>query len=122
MNRRRLGRRGEAKARRYLKRRGLRVLARNWTHQGGELDIVARDGDVLVIVEVRTASKEGFAGGPAHTVGREKQRRLTRLAVAYRKRAAWRPRATRFDVIAVNHLGPLRWRLKWFKSAFTAPG
>ncbi len=113
--RRRLGRVGERKAARYLKRRGLRILDRNWTHQRGELDVVARDGDVLVIVEVRTAAAASFAGGPAHTVGPEKRRRLARLAVAYRKRSRWRPRATRFDVVAVRHLGPLRWH----RNAFT---
>ncbi|MCA9516733.1 MAG: YraN family protein [Myxococcales bacterium] len=117
-DRARLGRRGEIKARRFLWRRGLRTLAANWRHpSGGELDLVMRDGDVLVIVEVRTARKV-FAGGPAQTVGPEKQRRLARLAQLYLARAPFTPRGVRFDVVGVVHRGLLRWEITWYRDAF----
>lgn len=117
-DRARLGRRGEAKARRYLRRRGLRVVATNWRHpSGGELDLIARDGDVLVIVEVRTA-RTTFAGGPAQTIGPDKQRRLARLAQLYLQQPPFEPRGVRFDVVGVVYRGPLRWEITWYRDAF----
>lgn len=124
--RRRLGRRGEAKAARYLARRGLRVLERNWRCPTGELDIIAREGDVLVIVEVRSASGR-FAGGPERTVGPEKQRRLARLAQRYRatmgaaarrRPGRWLPASVRFDVVGVVRHGWWRWEVRWVRNAF----
>ena len=130
--RRRLGRRGEAKAARYLMRRGLRVLERNWRCPTGELDIIARDGDVLVIVEVRSASGR-FAGGPECTVGPDKQRRLARLAQRYRAtlsargggasrgHTGWRPASVRFDVVGVVRRAWWRWEVRWVRNAFDVP-
>lgn len=112
-----LGRRGEARARRFLRRKGLRIIARNWRHPLGELDLVARDGDVVVFVEVRTARRV-FAGGPAMTVGPDKRRRLARLAQAWLQRSRWRPDGVRFDVVAVVHHGWLRWTITHYPNAF----
>lgn len=116
-----LGRRGEARARRFLRRRGLRLIAGNWRCRLGELDVVARDGDVAVFVEVRTSSGTGFAGGPVWTVGPDKQRRLIRLAHAWLRESRWQPAACRFDVVAVRRLGWLRWTVDWYRNAFDAP-
>lgn len=116
-----LGRKGEARARRFLRRNGLKIVTRNWRCPAGELDIIARDGDVAVIVEVRTASGDGFAGGPVWTVGPEKQRRVIRLARLWRRQSAWKPRAIRFDVIAVRRRGWMRWSLDWYRRAFESP-
>jgi len=114
--RHRLGRSGERRACRLLRREGLRILERNWRHPMGELDIVARDGDVLVIVEVRTGRRD-FAGGPLHTVGPAKQARLMRLGQLYLRRCRWAPRAMRFDIVAVRRLGFLRWEIEWLRDA-----
>ncbi|TNF30037.1 MAG: YraN family protein [Deltaproteobacteria bacterium] len=119
--RRALGRRGEARARRYLRRHGLRLVARNWRCELGELDVIARDGDTVVFVEVRTASGDGFAGGPVYTVGPEKQRRLIRLARAWLRQSRWRPTAIRFDVVAVRRRGWWRWEIDWYRRAFESP-
>jgi len=116
----RLGRAGERRAARYLKRQGLRLIARNWRCPLGELDLLMRDGDVLVVVEVRSA-RGRFAGGPPYTVGPEKQRRLIRLARVWMQGARWRPNAVRFDVMAMRPKGWLRWEIQWFKDAFQAP-
>ena len=119
MRRKALGRAGERKAWRFLRRRGLRLIARNWSCSVGELDLIARDGDAVVFVEVRTtASKAPFAGAPEHTVGPEKQRRLRRLARAWLAASKWKPSAVRFDVVGVTRRGWLRWDLRHYPSAF----
>ena len=115
--RQKLGRIGERKARRYLCRRGLRVLEQNWRCAGGELDLLAREGDTLVVVEVRT-SRAGFAGGPSYTIGPEKRWRIERLTRRWLLRSTWRPSAVRFDVISVERSAWWRWRIRWHQSAF----
>jgi putative endonuclease len=113
----RLGRRGERKATRFLRRQGLRVLERNWRCPGGELDVLAREGDTLVVVEVRT-SRAGFAGGPAYTVGPEKRRRLERLTRRWLLRSRWTPDSVRFDVVSVERHAWWSWQISWIQSAF----
>ena len=68
-----LGRRGEDEAVRYLEQRGLVVLSRNWRCRDGELDVVAVDGDRLVVCEVKTRSGTRF-GEPAEAVTRSQGR------------------------------------------------
>ena len=99
----------------------MRIVERNWRCPQGELDIIARDGDTAVIVEVRTSSGDGFAGGPVFTVGPDKQRRLIRLARLWLRQARWQPAAVRFDVVAVRRLGWLRWTVEWYRRAFESP-
>jgi putative endonuclease len=77
-----LGRYGEALAVRYLRERGMVVLDRNWRCEIGEVDIVARDGDCLVICEVKTRRSSGF-GEPVEAVTFAKAMRLRHLAAAY---------------------------------------
>jgi putative endonuclease len=73
-----VGRRGEALAERLLVDEGYVVLARNWRGRGGELDVVALDGDILVAVEVKTRSSLRY-GHPAEAVDGRKVDRLRRL-------------------------------------------
>lgn len=105
-----VGRFGEQLAADHLERAGLIILDRNWRCREGELDIVARDGDELVFVEVKTRSSPAF-GTPAQAVNRAKTARIRRLAVRYllAKRAEgladfWT--AMRFDVVAVVRTTP----------------
>lgn len=77
-----LGRYGEALAVRYLREQGMEVLDRNWRCEHGEVDVVARDGDCLVICEVKTRRGCGF-GEPVEAVTFAKAMRLRRLAAAY---------------------------------------
>lgn len=100
-----VGRFGEQQAVELLTRAGLTVLARNWRCRDGELDIVAREGDQLVIVEVKTRSTLGY-GLPAEAVDRAKVARIRRLALrwmmAERERGVapfWS--SVRFDVVGV---------------------
>lgn len=77
-----LGRYGENLAARHLAAAGLSVLARNWRCREGEVDIVAREGDVLVICEVKTRRDIAF-GTPLDAVTPAKAARLRRLAVRW---------------------------------------
>ena len=96
-----LGDRGEEAAARYLRGRGYKIVARHDRAVLGELDIVAVDGRTVVFVEVKTrASQE--AGHPAEAVDRDKQHRLSRMALAYLRRHELLECASRFDVVAVT--------------------
>src|SRR5579872_3795991 len=73
-----LGRAGEDLAAAWYEARGYAVVARNWRSAGGEIDLVARRGRLVVIVEVKARSSDRF-GHPAEAVMRDKQLRLRRL-------------------------------------------
>ena len=77
-----LGQRGEKAATHYLRRRGYKILVRNFRSGKAEVDIVARDDDWLVFVEVKTRETEQF-GAPSEAVDRDKQRNLTKAALDY---------------------------------------
>lgn len=97
-----VGRRGEQLAVGLLEREGYRVLDRNWRCRIGEIDIVAQDGDELVIVEVKSRRGVGF-GHPFEAITPVKQARLRRLAGAWceadGRETAYRQ--VRIDAIAV---------------------
>jgi putative endonuclease len=100
-----VGRFGEQAAARHLAAAGLTILDRNWRPAGigirGELDLVARDGDAIVIVEVKTRSGTGF-GAPAEAVTAQKAQRIRRLAVAWLAAHPGQGNASvRFDVVSV---------------------
>ena len=99
--RRRTGAAAEAAAAGFLERAGLRVIERNVRFAHGEIDLVCRDRDVLVFVEVKSR-RARWGDGPAAAVSGLKQWRLTRLAQHYLKwRHLGQPRC-RFDVVAVT--------------------
>lgn len=111
----------EAVAARWLQDRGMRVLARNFKGKTGEIDIIARDGQSLVFVEVRARSNPQFAGAAA-SVDRRKQSRILRTAQLFlQHHPHWAGLACRFDVIAFEPSqfagGP---QLRWIRAAFTA--
>jgi putative endonuclease len=104
----------------YLRARGLVVLARNMRCRAGELDLVCLDGAVLAIVEVRQRGRMDFGGALASVTWR-KQRKIIRAARFFLQRnAAWRGRAMRFDVLAVQGLPGGAHRIVWVKDAFRA--
>lgn len=96
-----VGRRNEARAVAFLIDRGYAIVERNWRCKVGELDLVARDGDTLVFVEVRSRA-DATRGTALETVRRGKQRKVAQVAAAYL--AAKRPqaRACRFDVVGIT--------------------
>jgi putative endonuclease len=94
-----LGKLGEELALEYLRRKGYTIMATNWRAGHNEIDIVARDKDVLVIVEVKSRRSNVFAE-PEYAVNLEKQRSLIRAANAYIFRNNVQEE-TRFDIIAI---------------------
>ncbi len=100
MDKAEVGAAAEDEACRVLRERGYLIVARNWRTRRGEIDIIARDGDVLVFVEVKSRSRPGF-GGAEGAVGPAKRRRLVAAAGAFL--AANRCElASRFDVVALE--------------------
>lgn len=98
-----LGVRGERVAERALLGRGYAILDRNWRCPEGEIDLVARDGETLVVVEVKTRSSTAF-GHPFEAITPAKVARLRRLATAWlhaQRGLSPRPRRLRIDAIAV---------------------
>jgi putative endonuclease len=94
------GRLGEDMAAAHLVQQGLTVLDRNWRCEVGEIDIVARDGDALVICEVKTRSTRLF-GDPLEAVTPEKAARLRRLAARWVVEHAVHPREIRIDLVGI---------------------
>ena len=95
------GRQGEAAAARYLESLGWRILARGWRVRGGELDLVAADGSLLVFVEVKTRGAGAWDDGRG-AVGAAKRRRLRRAAGLFLARHGLGHRPCRFDVVMVR--------------------
>ncbi len=95
-----LGRRGENLAADYLAGTGLVVLSRNWRCREGEVDLIATDGQCLVVCEVKTRSGTGY-GEPSESVTSAKAARIRRVTAAWLRayRVGWCE--IRFDVLAV---------------------
>ena len=120
MDRSETARRGEDAAAAFLERVGMQIEARNWRSAAGELDIVARDGDELVFVEVKTRRSER-AGTAEEAVSAAKQRRIVRLAQSYVAANGSAPRGgIRFDVVAIRVLSADRALLRHYRAAFEA--
>lgn len=105
-----VGRYGEQVAAEHLRAAGLHILSQNWRCRDGELDIVARDAEALVFVEVKTRSSVAF-GSPAEAVNRLKRQRIRRLAVqwlAEYRDTIGSDNELRFDVVSVirHRAGP----------------
>jgi putative endonuclease len=96
----RRGRLGERAARSYLRRQGLKFLTANFRSVRGEIDLVFRDDDCLVFVEVKTRSSEDWTR-PAAAVNAERRRRLSRCALDYLRRLKNPPVKVRFDIVEV---------------------
>ncbi len=95
-----LGRAGEDRAIRYLKELGYVIIERNYRCSLGEIDIVARDGSVLVFVEVKTRKGDGY-GSALESVVYKKQLKVRQVAKYYLQSAGFFSGPVRFDVIAL---------------------
>lgn len=94
------GRLGELEAKKYLQSRGLKFLTANFCSKRGEIDLVFRDQDCLVFVEVKTRSSELWTR-PAAAVNLLKRRRLSRTAMDYMRMLKFPPAKLRFDIVEV---------------------
>lgn len=100
---------------RYLETRGLRLIGRNFRCRGGELDLIMRDGEHLVFVEVRSRRHSRY-GTPAESVTRAKQQRLIRAAALYLQRQRL-DLPCRFDVVAILAADTAP-QVEWIRDAF----
>ena len=102
-----LGRRGEDLAHRYLRNAGFMVVARNYRPNEGEaeVDIIARDGDTVVFVEVKSRTSADF-GAPDRAIGGDKQKNIVRAARSYATRAGITWSQVRFDTISIVFTNP----------------
>jgi putative endonuclease len=118
----RVGRFGEAVAARWLwLHGGCRILARNFRgRDGGELDLVARDRDVLLFIEVKTRTSTAF-GRPALAVDAAKQELLIRGARAWLSLLGWPQLYFRFDIVEVVLEDGAPPSVTWVRSAFSLP-
>lgn len=114
-----LGRRGEDAAARFLDRRGYEIVERNWRCAAGEADIIARDGDAVVFVEVKTRSSCD-CGLPAEAVDAEKRERYERIAALFLQGYDVVDVPVRFDIVSIVVIGPDRAMIRHHINAFSA--
>jgi putative endonuclease len=112
-----LGSRGEDLAVQYLKKKGFKVIERNYHCSAGEIDLIAREKNTLVFVEIKTRSSSEF-GLPQEAVDRFKQRKMIEAARTYlAERHMTEDIPARFDVVAI-HLMPAGPQIELIKDAF----
>ena len=99
-SRQHLGKRGETLATNFLKENGYTILTRNYRRLSGEIDIIARDGDYLVFIEVKTRTGTSH-GHPLEAITLRKQRQISKVAQCYLAENNLFDTAARFDVISV---------------------
>lgn len=95
-----LGRKGEEAASRFLYRRGYEVIERNWKCYAGEADIIAKDGNTLVFVEVKTR-RDTQKGFPAEAVSAAKRDKYEKIALEYLSKSTMSDMSVRFDVVSL---------------------
>jgi putative endonuclease len=111
-----LGKLGENLACGVLAERGYAIIARRYRTRLGEIDIVARDGDVMVFVEVKLRTVRDFGGGEV-AVTAAKQRKIALMAMDYLVRHRLDDRPCRFDVVAIDATGDPP-RVEVYQNAF----
>ena len=111
-----LGKLGEDLAVAELERRGYEILDRRYRRRGGEIDIIARDGETTVFVEVKTRDGCEFGDG-SESVRSWKQRRMTGVAMDYASRNKLIDTPCRFDVVSI-HFGTNRPIIEVYQNAF----
>ena len=114
-----LGRRGEDAAARFLGRRGYEIVERNWACEAGEADIIARDGEALVFVEVRTSAATGRGLPPEEPVA-SMRGRYECIAALFLKDCDVVDVPVRFDVVSIVAVSPDRALIRHHIDAFSA--
>ena len=106
----------EQRALDYLKQQGLKLITSNYHSRFGEIDLILRDGDVLVFTEVRLRSRKDF-GGAGASITRTKQAKLIKTAQQYLMQFS-RPPACRFDAVLLGATSG--GAIEWIQNAFSA--
>lgn len=113
-----LGLKGEEQAKRYLRKKGFKILESNYQCRFGELDIIAKDQSGLVFCEVKTRS-EGMLALPQESVNYAKQQKLIKTALFWLQAHKMEEQPMRFDVIAVTADGEGKLTIEHLENAFT---
>jgi putative endonuclease len=111
-----LGKKGEELALQFLKKRGYRIIGRNYVCKMGEMDIIAKEKDTLVFVEVKARTSTTF-GPPQLAVNSAKQRQLSKVALNFLKEKHLEDVKARFDVVAIL-LRPKGEQIELIRDAF----
>ena len=97
-----LGRKSETLAAKHLKKKGYKIVTKNYRTKLGEIDIIARDSGTLVFVEVKARQTAQY-GPPKAAVTYHKQRKISMVALAYLKATQQMQTAARFDVVSIDY-------------------
>jgi|LSQX01.1.fsa_nt_gb putative endonuclease len=116
---REIGLRGEDIAAEYFEALGLPIVSRNYRSRFGEIDLVAKDGDTIVFVEVK-ARRSRQLGTAVEQITKGKQRRIIRAACDYLRRCGALASYVRFDVLAIDMLPGGEARIEHLKGAFNS--
>lgn len=112
-----LGKKGETLALKYLKRHGYKILEQNYRSQFGEIDIIAKDKDVLAFIEVKTR-KSSECGMPQESVDIHKQKQIAKVALYYLAKMNIEEIDCRFDIVAITYLLGQKPKIELIKNAF----
>lgn len=112
-----LGALGESLAISFLKKQKYAVLERNYRCRCGEIDVIAKDGRIIVFVEVKTRRTRAF-GPPQLSVTRNKQWQISKAALTYLQQKKLGETNARFDVIAINLANPAQPQIDHIENAF----
>ena len=110
------GKTSESVAVRYLKKSGYKILMQNYRTKLGEIDIIAKDKDTLVFVEVK-ARRSSYYGNPKWGVTLKKQKKISMVALCYLKSIKQSRTKARFDVVAISAGGD-KPKIELIKNAF----
>jgi putative endonuclease len=119
VNKREIGSKAEQQACLFLQKKGFKLLEQNYNSRFGEIDLIMRDQNTIVFVEVRsrTSIEHGHA---IETITRNKQQKLIKTASLFLQKKGWLYKVTsRFDIITIQLLSG-QWQLDWIKNAFPA--
>jgi len=111
-----LGNKGEDLAVIFLKKKGYKIIAKNYKNYVGEIDIIARDGETTVFIEVKTRANDSF-GCPFESVHSRKRLKLRNLALLYMKKQG-EEIPIRFDVLSIMYTDNGQKQIEHIKDAF----
>lgn len=120
MDRQAAGRKAEDLAADFLKAQGLELLLRNYRRRRGELDVVAREREILVIAEVRTRSSNSHGGAAASVLVRKRRRIVNASLQLLQQRQDLARMPVRFDVVVISDIDAETPKIEWIKHAFDA--
>ena len=95
-----IGRDGEEIAAEYLRNNGYRIVEKNYKNRFGEIDVIAKDGNTVVFIEVKTRNTPSY-GTPSSAVDSKKQQRIGKVALTYLTKKGLTQHPVRFDVVSI---------------------